>query len=120
MLFVLPAKGMAWGPDRPAANISGFAAKYISLHAGIGINFSGFDMGVAFHLPMRSRHVTLYGGTDLSYVDRNGVIFLPVGGRYIFCNGISVGMEVLPGADTDGEYILWGSFKIGYFFRRKY
>jgi hypothetical protein len=64
--------------------------------------------------------VAVYAGINFSLVeDRNQIIFVPAGAPYIFCNRLSLGVEILPGLSREDGRIITGALKIGYCFRRK-
>lgn len=107
----------AGGPTGIAsADISGYITNAIKIHGGLG--YLGAFIGATCDAPIHSRHWSVYAGVDLSVVEGNQVVFIPVGAQYIFCNRVSLGGEVLPGWSREDGRVITGALKIGYCLRR--
>lgn len=92
------------------------------IHAGIG--FTGVDLGLAYEFPTQSRHLCFYAGADVAYIsgkaaldlkNMHPVLFAPLGCRYVFRNGFSLGGALMPCTSKELNYC-WAGLRISYFF----
>lgn len=95
----------------------------LRIHAGLGI--TGFDLGTVYEFPTRSRHLCFYTGVDFAYnsgrttldFDRmRAMVLAPMGCRYVFRSGFSLGAELMPNSSKELNYC-WAGLKIGFFIR---